>query len=337
MDKKRKRILIIRLSALGDVAMTVPAIYSLAKQYPMLDIDVLTRPFFGRLFINKPENVNIIAADFKGEYKGARGTLRLLRKLGQLRPDCVADLHNVLRSWIIDSYFRLRGTRVEMVDKMRSDRGELFKTGRAQQPFVERYADVFKRLGYPITLDFKSLYEDKQGEAPVCVEHPAIGIAPFARYYNKTYPAESMLQLIDMLIAEGYNVYLFGGRGEEAEKLKNWTKGKTKCHSLAGKYPLEEEIMLMSTMDAMISMDSSNQHMASLAGTPVISIWGSTTPACGFMGYRQDGENAVYLGLECQPCSVGGAPECPKGHFDCMRKLFPEIIAEKVKKLVPKK
>ncbi len=339
MEKRDKqRMLIIRLSALGDVAMTIPAIYSLARQYPELDIDVLTRPFFGRLFINKPDNVNIIAADFKGEYKGVRGTLRLLRRLGRLRPDYVADLHNVLRAWIIDNYFRIRGTRVEMVDKMRADRGELFKTGRPQQPFVERYADVFRRLGYPIKLDFESLFDkEKPGGIPFNPQHPAIGIAPFARYYNKTYPAEIMQQLIDMLIADGYNLYLFGGRGEEAEKLDNWAKERENCHSLAGKYALENEIALMGAMDAMISMDSSNQHMAALAGTPVISIWGSTTPACGFLAYRQNSGNAISLGLSCQPCSVGGASECPKGHFDCMRKLSPEVIAKKVREIVPQK
>ena len=121
-------MLIIRFSALGDVAMTVPAIYSLATRYPDLNIDVVTRPFFARLFINAPDNVNVIGVDFNKDYKGVEGTLRLLRRLGKLRPDYVADLHNVLRSWIIDRYFRLRGVKVVMVDKMRGKRSELFRT-----------------------------------------------------------------------------------------------------------------------------------------------------------------------------------------------------------------
>ncbi|MDE6187649.1 MAG: hypothetical protein K2G17_05920, partial [Duncaniella sp.] len=80
--------------------------------------------------------------------------------------------------------------------------------------------------------------------------------------------------------------------------------------------------------------DSSNQHMAALAGTPVISIWGSTTPACGFMGYGQTPERAVCLDIACQPCSVGGSPECPKGHFDCMNKLSPDTIVDKIRQTV---
>lgn len=124
MKETAKRMLIIRLSALGDVAMTIPAIYSLAVRYPDLKIDVVTRPFFARLFLNAPSNVNVIGVDFKKDYKGFRGTLRLLRQLSALKPDYVADLHNVLRSWIIDNWFRLHGKKVVMVDKLRDKRGK---------------------------------------------------------------------------------------------------------------------------------------------------------------------------------------------------------------------
>lgn len=329
-----KRMLIIRFSALGDVAMTVPAIYSLATRYPDLNIDVVTRPFFARLFVNAPANVNVIGVDFKKDYKGVGGMLRLLRRLGQLKPDCVADLHNVLRSWIIDRYFRLRGVKVVMVDKMRAKRSELFRTGQPQPSFIDRYAKVFAELGYPVGLTFKSLYQNHTPTLPFEPARPAIGIAPFARYFNKTYPAAQMREVIAKLTAGGYNVYLFGGRGEEANQLKEWAEATPGCTSLAGLYPLEDEIALMGAMDAMVSMDSSNQHMAALAGTPVISIWGSTTPACGFMGYGQTPERAVCLDIACQPCSVGGSPECPKGHFDCMNKLSPDTIVDKIRQTV---
>lgn len=333
MAKENKSMLIIRLSALGDVAMTVPVIYSLAGQYPNLKINVVTRPFFARLFINPPSNINVIGVDFKGEYAGVRGTVKLLRRLGQLKPDSVADLHNVLRSWIIDNYFRLKGVKVVMVDKMRDKREQLFKTGEPQPDFVDRYAEVFAKLGYPVTLDFEGFAKDSLS-LPFVPKKPAVGIAPFARYFNKTYPAERMKKVIESLTTDGYHVYLFGGRGAEAETLKKWAEGNDRCRSVAGEFKLEEEIALMGAMDAMISMDSSNQHMAALTGTPVVSVWGSTTPACGFMPYHQDRCNAVCLGIECQPCSVGGGPECPKGHFDCMLKLEPSAIVDKVKKII---
>ena len=215
-------MLIIRFSALGDVAMTVPAIYSLATRYPDLNIDVVTRPFFARLFVNAPANVNVIGVDFKKDYKGVGGTLRLLRRLGKLRPDYVADLHNVLRSWIIDRYFRLRGVKVVMVDKMRGKRSELFRTGQPQPSFIDRYAKVFAELGYPVSLTFKSLYQNHSPALPFEPKHPAIGVAPFARYSNKTYPEGQMREVISKLTAGGYHVYLFGGRVTESYRLKEW-------------------------------------------------------------------------------------------------------------------
>lgn len=329
-------MLIIRFSALGDVAMTIPVIYSVARQYPGERFDVVTRPFFAGLFINAPENVHVIPADFKENYRGAAGMRRLLHDLRALRPDCVADLHNVLRSWIIDNYMRLHGVRVVMVDKNRSKRRKLLSEKVPQTGFITRYADVMARLGFPVELTFRSLYDHTPARPPFEPEHPAVGIAPFARYYNKTYPPEMMKQTAQLLARRGYHVYLFGGRGHEADELSAWANDIDRCTSVAGRYALADELALMNRLDCMVSMDSANQHMAALAGTSVVSVWGSTTPACGFMAYGQDPELAISLGLHCQPCSVAGKPTCPLRHLDCLCSITPEMIAARVKKALDK-
>lgn len=329
------RLLAIRFSALGDVAMTLPALYSLARRYPDLHIDFVTTPFFKRLFINPPANLHVHGLDVKKDYRGLGGLVRLVKALSAFRPDMVADLHNVGRTWIIDQWFRLTGIRVAMLDKMRRARRRVLRKGEAQPAFTGRYADVFARLGFPITLDFETLFPDGVPEAGTEIQHPAVGIAPFARYYNKTYPADLMRTVVEILTRRGVNVYLFGGRGREAELLGTWTAYNDRCHSLAGRFTLEEEIALMARLDVMVSMDSANQHMAALTGTPVVSIWGSTTPACGFMAYRQDSANALAAGLECQPCTIAGSAECPRHTLDCFRELSPERVAEAVMRLLP--
>ena len=86
----------------------------------------------------------------------------------------------------------------------------------------------------------------------------------------------------------------------------------------------------MSKMRVICSMDSANQHLASLVGTPVVTLWGSTTPECGFTPYGQREELSMVARLECQPCSVAGKPECPLGHFNCMKGLKAESVAEKL-------
>lgn len=328
------RILIIRLSALGDVAMSVPAIYSLARQYPHLRIEVLTRLSFAQLFADKPSNIHLIKADFKGKHKGWAGMYRLLKELKSLKPDYVADLHNVLRSWIIDAFFILTGKKVVMVDKQRTGRRKVLH-GKGRQPnFVNRYADVFSRLGFPINLDFRSVFGNSRPTAAIPIQHPAIGIAPFARYQNKTYPVEKMRQVAELLAKDGFNIYLFGGGTKEIGILNRWQNDIAYCTSLAGKFSLSDELSLMNDMDVMITMDSANQHLASAVGTKVLTIWGSTTPACGFLGYGQKEENGICLNLPCQPCSIGGSEKCKRHDLACLHQIAAETIVTKVKQLI---
>lgn len=331
----KKRILVVRFSALGDVAMTLPVVYSLAKQYPDLTIDYVTSPFFARLFVNAPENLKVHGIDLK-KYKGIKGTMNLLNLLSALKPDHVADLHNVLRSWIIDSWFRMKGVKVVMVDKMRSARKAVLKEGKPQESFFNRYAHVFSELGFPVDMDFTTIFSDGIPEAPVTIKRPAVGIAPFARYANKTYPIDLMEEVVRNLVAKDISVYLFGGRGNEAECLNKIAEKNKRCISVAGKFSIEEELALMAQMDVMVSMDSANHHLASLSGTPVVSIWGSTTPACGFMGYRQNPDNALCLDLDCQPCSIAGKPDCPRNNMECLKSLSPQSVSQKIISLLKK-
>jgi ADP-heptose:LPS heptosyltransferase len=93
---------------------------------------------------------------------------------------------------------------------------------------------------------------------------------------------------------------------------------------------MSEELILMSHLDVMLSMDSANMHLASLAGTRVVSLWGGTTPACGFLGYGQNSHDALSAGLSCQPCSIAGSDRCPLGHMQCVSALTPEIIVNHI-------
>lgn len=328
-----KRIVVLRFSALGDIAMTVPAVYSLARRYPDMEIYVATRPFFGRMFINPPSNVRILTFDLKEEYKGFGGTLRIARQLASLRPDYVADLHNMARTLFLTAFLRLRGAKTATVDKARSARRKVYAGGEAQRQYIDRYFDTFRRLGLDAPCTFSSVYEGMTlPPVSVGIGRPAVGIAPFARYTNKTYPPARMREVARMLAAKGVSVYLFGGRGSEADTLDSWQEQG--IVSLAGKFQLEEEIAIMARLDVMVSMDSANQHLAALGGTRVVSVWGSTTPACGFLGFGQQPADTVCLNLPCQPCTIAGSKACPKGHMDCLNTLPPQTIVDKVMSLL---
>ena len=322
-------LLVLRFSALGDVAMTLPVIYSVAEAHPEVRITVVTRPFFSRLFINAPANVSVEAIEPR-DYRGITGRHRLLRKLSRLRPTAVADLHNVGRTWLIDSWMRLHGVRVVKVDKMRRSRGKVLGHDLVQPDFIHRYMSVFDKLGFSAPLTFRSLFADIPAQAPAPVGPPAVGVAPFARYENKMYPPEMMRRVVQSLAERGVNVYLFGGRGHEAKEMEWWAREIDGCHSVAGRFDLAGELAMMSKMELMISMDSANQHLASLVDTPVLTLWGSTTPACGFTAYRQPASLQVMSGIDCQPCTIAGSTHCRRGDMACMRRLSEDMIVGRV-------
>lgn len=333
-----KRLLVMRTSALGDVAMTLPVVYSVARRWQgALEVWMLTSPFCSRLLVNAPGNLHTIMADFKGPHRGARGMWRLLRQLQAMRFDLVADLHNVSRSWVADRWLSACGARVAMVDKMRSTRRQVLTGGAAHPDITQRYADVFSRLGFPPGDEpFGGVFAGAPAPAPpVAVESPAVGIAPFARYANKAWPLDHASRLARLLAGSGVSVYLFGGRGREAELLEQMAAVAPAIHNVAGRFTLPEELALMHSLGCMVSMDSANQHLASLAGIPVVTVWGSTVPACGFQPYGQPRDRGLAAGLPCQPCSIAGGDGCPAGlQMQCLAAVTPEAVVARVMSII---
>jgi ADP-heptose:LPS heptosyltransferase len=336
------KILIIRFSAIGDVAMTVPVVYSAAKAFPEDSFTVLTQTFLRPLFMNCPANVSVRGADIRGAEKSFFKFLRYAFALKKQGYDAALDLHGVIRSRITGILFRLSGIPVFTIDKGRRERRMLTRHLRGEicrlRPVVDRYADVFHAAGFDFAITFVSLFDGQSvGEASACAavgdrKEYRVGIAPFAGHGEKVYPPEKMEKVVEALSREmNITLFLFGGRGEEEAVLRRWENTYENTRNVAGRYPLEEELVLMSRLDVLVSMDSANMHLASLAGTKVISVWGATHPYAGFYGYGQREEYAVQVeGLPCRPCSIFGNRTCRRGDRACMNGIDPERIIHKV-------
>ena len=164
---KTEHILVIRFSAMGDVAMTVPVIYSLARQYPHVRITVLSRPFARSFFEDLAPNVGFMEADIKGEYKGVTGLNALYRRLIAKQFTAIADLHSVLRSSYLRMRFNLANFKVAHIDKHRSGKRKLVaSSGKKLQQLpssFQNYADVFAQLGYPVKMEFTSIFGEGKG------------------------------------------------------------------------------------------------------------------------------------------------------------------------------
>ena len=152
---KPRHILVIRLSAMGDVAMTVPVLRVLTQNYPELKLTILSKRLFEPLFSDLP-NVHFLEADVYGEHKGFLGLLKLSKEIKELRVDAVADLHNVIRSKVITRNLSLKGVQTASINKGRLEKKKLTNAkglGLVQLKSThQRYADVFEELGFSIDL-----------------------------------------------------------------------------------------------------------------------------------------------------------------------------------------
>jgi ADP-heptose:LPS heptosyltransferase len=331
-----RHLLLFRFSSLGDVAMTVPVLRLLLQQHPNLQVTVVSTAFVQPLFADI-DRLNFYAADLKGRHKGFKGLFQLYKDLKvQYEFDAIADLHNVLRTTILRSFFIFSNKNIAVIDKGRIEKKALTRSSnKVLKPLkstFQRYADVFLKLGLPVQLETKGGIKRKgngkrQSESKGLYK---IGIAPFAQYERKMYPLEKMKEVLRSLVQhKEVKIFLFGGKNE-AHIFQSWEKEFNSITSMAGKMSFAEELKAIADLDVMISMDSANMHLASLYGVPVISIWGATHPYAGFYGWGQSPENAIQVELYCRPCSVFGNKPGVRDDLACMNLISPITVYQKI-------
>lgn len=346
---KYKNVLIARFSALGDVAMTVPVVYSVCNANPGTRFIMITQKVASTLFVNAPANLVVEGVDTKVEYRGMAGIKRLKADLmKKYSIDAFVDLHDVLRTWLLAFFLRLSGVPCKRLRKGRSGKRALTrKHNKRMLPLISsraRYREVLHRMGFSFEGTFVSLYGDSVAQpsefadisVPKRQGEKWVAIAPFAKHKGKIYP----LDLMEKVVAEvaswkDTRIFLFGAGDEERKVLHEWAEKYLSATSLAEKrngFP--KELALLSHCDVMLSMDSANMHLASLVRVPVVSVWGATHPYCGFMGWHQDERNAVQLNMACRPCSVFGNKPCMNGDYFCLKGISPQLIISHITRVL---
>jgi len=320
-----KTVLIFRFSSMGDVAMAASVMKEIAAQNPDIHFIFATRAFFAPFFANIP-NLEIFPIDFKDRHKGVKGVFKLYKELNYCKIDAVADLHDVLRTKILKFFFRFSFKKIKIatINKGRREKRNLcnINTQKIQlKPTWQRYTEVFQKLKIkteikPVSISF---FPEKIKK---------IGVSPFAQHKGKVYPQELMEKILELLSAK-YEIYLFGGGKIEKEWCEKWQEKYINVHSLVGKYSLTEELEFISTLDAMLSMDSSGMHLASLCNVPCVSIWGATHPYTGFVGFGQENNPQIQLDLPCRPCSVYGNKPCKYEDYRCLYGISPGTVVNK--------
>ena len=330
-----RHLLVLRTSAMGDVAMLPHALRALMSAYPDLRVTVATRPMFKPFF--EGLGVDFLDVDLRGEHHSLRGMWRLAAEARRLGVDAVADVHDVLRSRAFRLSMSLHGIPVSFIHKGRSEKRRFIRLGsRGMEPLrhtVLRYCDTFRRLGFVFD-DPKSALRQERPNPFGPKEGVWVGFAPFSAQQGKTYPGEQSREAV-RLLAERYDrVFIHGGGGGEQQFAEEMERTYPNVTALFGKVRLDREMDLIANLDCVVSMDSLVMHLASLVATPVVSVWGATHPGLGFLGYGCDPQGILQADMACRPCSVFGSKPCRYGDYRCLKAVTPAMIAERVRQLV---
>jgi len=341
------KILVYRLSAMGDVALLLPILKGVLNANKDVEIYFLTKPAFYPLFQNI-ERLYLVKPDFHGKHKVIAGLFWQYKKIkSEINPELVIDVHKVIRSYLLDLLFAGSGYRVILFDKGKKEKKQLIKTKLLKKlpDTIERYSAAFLKAGLKIDLPDPPLFQNiLKADDFVRVFHyiPSkqclIGIAPFARHRPKIWGISKIEKLIERInLSFDAVIILFGGGEEEIQRLNELARIYENCIVSANHFKLDQEMKLFSLLHVMVSMDSANMHLASMAGVPTISIWGATHPALGFAPYHQPPENIVqYEGdqLTCRPCSVYGNKKCIFSEIKCMEYISVDSVFKRVSKIL---
>ena len=320
-EKKINKILIIRLSSLGDILLTTPVIRALKEKFPGAQVDFTVKNQYKDALSANPNLSNFIIYDKKENGQ-------IAARLATSRYDLIIDLQNNFRSRKL-----IRGLN-----------GEKF---RFRKPSLKKFLLVRFKLN--LMKDLKTISQRYAETANVSIDDKGlelfipsaiktklpkgenyIGFCPGSRHYTKRWPPEYFAKLGNELNLLGFKIILFGGKddSELCASLNELIENSVNLQN--------DDILLQTAADMreckmIVTNDSGLMHTASALGIPIVSIFGSTVKEFGFV--PQGTQNLILenKSLSCRPCSHVGRAECPQKHFKCMNDLTPESVLYQIK------
>ena len=321
------KILIIRLSSIGDIVLTTPVVRGLRQAFPDATLHYLTRTPYAPLLTGLGLDCVLTEDDAPGE---------LLPRLKAERYDYVADLHCNRRSAQLR---RALGVPAHGFPKEDLRRVAYVATKRCPgdiRPVLERYFDAVRPLGVrhdgrgaELHLDPSRLTEQwATGDAKPDVSESVVLVCG-AAHYTKQIPAERLLDLCHRLPMP--TVLIGGPRERDAWQLLSPLLPQ-RTTNLCGRLTLEQSAQLVSEAAVVVTPDTGMMHIAAAFRRPVVAVWGCTTPRMGFAAYDTCVAN-FEVSLACRPCSRFGNRRCPRRHFDCIKRQDWQAIASKTEEL----
>ncbi len=323
----KQKILIIRLSSIGDIVLTFHALRCLKEQLPHAEIHFLTKPVYKELLLSCKHIDHLILLE--ADIKNTRKTIKAQNFTH------IIDLHNNLRTRRLT--FGLKQVIVNRFRKLNLKKWILtsFKIDKLpQKHIVDRYIDTLSALG--VINDHKNTSfqipsaEEISLESLDILPQEYLTVVLGAQFRTKKFPTHLLLKT---LLSYSRPVVLLGGKDEmQAANEIQEALSSQKIINLCGTLSLLGSASVIKQSGNVLTNDTGLMHIAAMFDVPIVSVWGNTVPSLGMYPYRPGKENSVkiheVLGLNCRPCSKIGHQECPKGHFNCMEKQDIAAIAK---------
>ncbi|MFN4197271.1 MAG: glycosyltransferase family 9 protein [Caldimicrobium sp.] len=327
------KLLIVKLSALGDVIQTLPALAYLKKVLPSAQIDWVVEERNSQLLQDHPYLSKLIL--FNKSY--LKNIYQLKKFFLELRRDeytAVIDFQGLLKSALITFFTK----KLYSIGFSNSKEGSHFFYKVKFAPYdkelhaVKRYL-LLAQKSYFFLLEGKEVQPDEIDiirDVPIPEEKPQYFetkkpyfiLIPSARWETKLWPLHYWENFINLskALRKDFNFYFVGGNQEPfktfAESLSEKYEG---VYSLIGKTNLKELVYLMKRCEIVITVDTGPMHLASLLNKPIIVLFGPTSPQR--TGPWSDAYIVLKADLPCQPCFKKNC-----AITQCMLLLKPETL-----------
>ncbi len=331
-ERNSKKILVIRLSSLGDVLLTYPLLDLIKKNENDCEIHFLVKDIFVDA-IQLNHNVDKTFTYFPENIKQIKSLVQ------ENNYDLILDLQNNFRSRQITSQSKAK------IYRFKKPTLKKFLLVNFKLKLIESNFSIARsyiKTLYPDYSDKLTLYfdipQEKEIEAlqkvpPSFFNKPIVGICPGSKHFTKRYPTDYLKVLINKLIENGFAVGIFGGK-DDYEICKSLETNDEFVKNFQNDNDLLETASLMKKCSVIISNDSGLMHLASLLQIPTVAIFGSTVREFGFAPIFEKSLIIENTDLKCRPCSHIGRDSCPKKNFKCMLNIQPELIFQKTLELL---
>jgi heptosyltransferase-2 len=302
------KILVIRLSSIGDIVLTSPVVRILKTQLNA-EVHFLTKTNFSSWLSHNPY------IDTIHHYEEGNEPLK------KEKFDLIIDLHHNLRTLKVKRALNVPSTSVNKLN-IKKFLLTTFKWN-IMPPIhmVDRNVATIEHLGVKNDMQGLDFFLPESEILPkeFQLKQPFVAVVIGGQHATKILPTYKLIELCHQL---NRPFVLVGGpedkdRGEEI--ILATSQGLNAC----GKLSLTQSALLVKGADFVVSHDTGMMHISAALKKKIYSVWGNTAPAFGMVPYLPDPESVMVENKElgCRPCSKIGYAKCPRGHFKCMTEI----------------